>query len=226
MENVKVSVVIPARNEAPTIRNIIREAKNYASEVLVIDGNSQDDTRKIAEEEGAKVFQDAGKGKGIAVRLAIEKVQGDIIVFIDADGSHDPKDIPKLILPIALKDEADMVIASRNKGGSDELQGDTDKCLRQIGSEIIVLIVNLRWKQRLTDIQNGFRAIKTNVARSLNLKEKITSIEQEMVMKALKKGYRIAEIPSHEYKRKYGTSAVVLREVWIRFVYSLIKNLF
>ena len=89
MENVKVSVVIPARNEAPTIRNIIREAKNYASEVLVIDGNSQDDTRKIAEEEGAKVFQDAGKGKGIAVRLAIEKVQGDIIVFIDADGSHD-----------------------------------------------------------------------------------------------------------------------------------------
>lgn len=226
MENVKVSVVIPARNEAPTIRNIIREAKNYASEVLVIDGNSQDDTRKIAEEEGAKVFQDAGKGKGIAVRLAIEKVQGDIIVFIDADGSHDPKDIPKLILPIALKDEADMVIASRNKGGSDELQGDTDKCLRQIGSEITVLIVNLRWKQRLTDIQNGFRAIKTNVARSLNLKEKITSIEQEMVMKALKKGYRIAEIPSHEYERKYGTSAVVLREVWIRFVYSLIKNLF
>ena len=226
MENVKVSVVIPARNEAPTIRNIIREAKNYASEVLVIDGNSQDDTRKIAEEEGAKVFQDAGKGKGIAVRLAIEKVQGDIIVFIDADGSHDPKDIPKLILPIALKDEADMVIASRNKGGSDELQGDTDKCLRQIGSEITVLIVNLRWKQRLTDIQNGFRAIKTNVARSLNLKEKITSIEQEMVMKALKKGYRIAEIPSHEYKRKYGTSVVVLRKVWIRFVYSLIKNLF
>jgi len=226
MENVKVSIVIPAKDEAPTIRDIIREAKNYAFEVLVIDGNSQDDTRKIAEEEGARVIQDTGKGKGLAIRLAIEKVQGDIIVFIDADGSHDPKDIPKVILPIALKDEADMVIASRSKGGSDELQGDIDKCMRQVGSELIVLVVNLRWKQRLTDVQNGFRAIKTNVARSLNLKEKITSIEQEMVMKALKKGYRIAEVPSHEYERKYGTSAIVLKEVWLRYVYSLIKNLF
>jgi len=76
MENVKVSVVIPAKNEALTIRDIIKEAKKYAFEVLVIDGNSQDDTRKIAEQEGAKVFQDAGTGKGKAVTLGIEEAQG------------------------------------------------------------------------------------------------------------------------------------------------------
>ncbi len=226
MAKSKISVVIPAKNEAPTIRSIIKEARNYAYEVLVIDGNSQDATRKIAQEEGATVLPDSGTGKGKAVRLGIEKAQGDIIVFIDADGSHDARDIPKLIRPITSKDEADMVIASRGKGGSDELQGDIDKCLRLIGSTIINLIINVRWKQNLTDTQNGFRAIKTEVAQSLNLREKITTIEQEMVIKALKKGYKISEISSHEYARRYGTSVIRLKKVWPRYVYSLIKNLF
>ena len=226
MENVKVSVVIPAKNEATTIRDIIKESKKYAFEVLVIDGNSQDATRKIAEEEGAKVFQDSGTGKGKAVRLGIEKAQGDIIVLIDADGSHDARDIPKLVAPIGLKDGVDMVIGSRGKGGSDELHGDIDKCIRLLGSIIINLLINLMWGQKLTDVQNGFRAIKASVAKSLNLKENITTIEQEMVMKSLKKGYRIGEIPSHEYERKHGTSAIVLKKVWFRYIYSLIKNLF
>lgn len=225
MKNVKVSAVIPAKNEAATIKDIIKEAKKHAFEVLVIDGNSQDATKKIAEEERAKVFQDSGTGKGKAIRLGIEKAQGDIIVFMDADGSHDVRDIPKLILPIVLN-KADMVIASRGKGGSDELQGDIDKCMRLVGSAIINLAINLRWKQKLTDAQNGFRAIKTSVAKSLNLKENITTIEQEMVMKALKKGYRISEIPAHEYERKYGASVIVLRKVWFRYVFSLIKNIF
>lgn len=226
MENVKVSVVIPAKNEAATIRDIIKEAKKYAFEVLVIDGNSQDATRKIAEEEGAKVFPDSGTGKGKVVRVGIEKAQGDIIVLIDADGSHDARDIPKLVAPIGLKDGVDMVIASRGKGGSDELQGDIDKCIWLLGSVIINLLINLRWGQKLTDVQNGFRAIRASVAKSLNLKENITTIEQEMVMKSLKKGCKIGEIPSHEYERKHGTSTIVLKKVWFRYIYSLVKNLF
>ena len=226
MENVKISVVIPAKNEAATIRDIIKEAKKYAFEILVIDGNSEDDTRKIAKEEGAKIFQDSGTGKGKAIRLGIEKAEGDIIVFMDADGSHDPKDIPNLVLPIALKNEADMVIGSRGKGGSDELQGNIDKCLRLVGSAIINLTINLRWKTELTDAQNGFRAIRTNVARKLKLKSNITTIEQEMVMKALKKGYKISEVPTHEYERKYGTSVIVLKNVWLKYVWSLFKNIF
>ena len=226
MQNARVSVIIPAKNEEPTIRDIIRGAKKYAYEVLVIDGNSQDDTKKIAEEEGAKVIQDSGTGKGKAIRLGIEKAQGDIIVFMDADGSHNTEDIPKLLLPIVLNDEADMVVGSRGKGGSDELQGDIDKCMRLVGSAIINLVINLRWNQKLTDAQNGFRAIKTDAVRSLNLKENITTIEQEMVMKTLKKGYRIKEVPTHEYARKYGKSVIVLRQVWVRYVYTFIKYLF
>ena len=226
MKDMKISLVISAKNEAPTIRDVIKKSKKYVSEILVIDGNSTDDTKKIAEEEGAKIFQDNGIGKGKAIRLGIDKVKGDIIVFMDADGSHDPNDIPKLIIPIAIKDEADMVIGSRGKGGSDELHGDTDKCLRLVGSAIITLIVNLRWNQRLTDIQNGFRAVKTDVVKALNLKENTTTIEQEMAMKALKKGYRISEVPTHEYERKYGTSVIDLKKIWFKYIYCTIRDIF
>ena len=221
----KVSVVIPARNEAPTIREIIQGVKKYAFEVVVIDGNSKDDTANIAKEEGATVYQDEGKGKGLAIRLAIEKVKGDIIVFIDADCSHDTEDVPRLIAPMLSDEKADMVVGSRGKGGSDELQGDVDMCMRHIGGEIINLLIDLRWKVRLTDVQNGLRAIKTSVARSLDLQEKITTIEQEMIMKALKKGYKISEIATHEYARKCGTSVIDLKKVWFRYVYTLFKYL-
>ncbi|MBN1871807.1 MAG: glycosyltransferase family 2 protein [Candidatus Omnitrophica bacterium] len=221
----RISVVIPAKNEAPTIRNIILEAKKYAYEILVVDGLSGDDTRAISRNEGARVCQDSGRGKGIAIRLGIEKARGDIIVFMDADGSHDPKDIPHLVQPIA-DGKADMVIASRGKGGSDELQGDMEKTLRLLGSVIINLIINIRWRQKLTDVQNGFRAIKTNMAQTLNLRENITTIEQEMVMKALKLGFKIEEIPSHEYARKTGVSAIVLSKVWLRYIFTALKYLF
>jgi dolichol-phosphate mannosyltransferase len=226
MKDKKVSVVIPAKNEGPTIREIIKESQKHAWEVLVIDGNSQDATPQICQEEGVRVVKDEGTGKGKAIRLGIKKAKGDVVVFLDADGSHDPKDIPKLIKPIMAKDGADIVIASRGKGGSDELHGDIDKCLRLAGSAIINLIVNLRWNQRLTDVQNGFRAIKKDVAQDLDLKEDITTIEQEMVIKALKKGYRIAETASHEYERKYGASVIVLRKVWLKYIWCLLKNIF
>jgi hypothetical protein len=95
--------------------------------------------------------------------------------------------------------------------------------LREVGSHIITVGINHRFKTKLTDSQNGFRAIKKEVASNLNLKENITTIEQEMIIKALKKGYRLKEVPAHEYKRKYGESVIKLRNVWFRYVYSWLK---
>ena len=152
-------------------------------------------------------------------------MRGDIIVFIDADGSHDPDDIPELIKPI-IEGRVDHMTASRMRGGSDELHGDFSKFFRMMGSDIITLGINYRFNVRLTDCQNGFRAIKTEVARKLDLKENITTIEQEMIIKTLKKGYSMGEIPSHEYERKYGESCISLQKVWFRYVYSWLKYLF
>ncbi len=225
MPHNKISLIICCKNEAKTLGGVIKKARQYADEILVIDGHSQDKSRELAKKLDCKVFLDERRGKGDGIRKGIEKAKGDILVFIDADGSHEPRDIPVLINPIK-KGKADLVIGSRGKGGSDELHGDFEKMLRLIGSSIITLIINLRFKVQLTDSQNGFRAIKKKVARDLKLTENITTIEQEMLIKVLKKGYRVLETPSHEYARKIGKSHINLLKMGSRYVWSLIKNIF
>jgi glycosyltransferase involved in cell wall biosynthesis len=220
----KISIVIPTKDEEATVADIIEGCKPYGDEILVIDGHSKDNTASIAQSLGVKVYLDNQRGKGAAIRAAITKVTGDIIVFIDADGSHSPSDIPKLVGPI-LAGQCDHVTGSRMKGGSDELHGDLGKFIRMLGSDIITLGINYRFNVRLTDSQNGFRAIRTEVARRLNLKENITTIEQEMIMKTLKLGYRILEVPAHEYARRAGHSKVNVKKVAWRYVYCWLKNL-
>ncbi len=221
----KISVVIPALNEEHTIAEIIEGAKPYADEILVVDGHSQDRTREVAEALGVRVILDNRKGKGEALRHSLNFATGDILVFIDADGSHDPGDIPLLVEPIK-KGEADHVSGSRLTGGSSELHGGFDECFRLMGSSFITACINWRFKVRLSESQNGFRAIRADVMRQLGLVEDITTIEQEMIIKTLKKGFRMAEVPSHEHVRKMGYSKISLRKVWFRYVYSMIKYLF
>jgi len=221
----QVSVVIPTRNEEQMIKEIIKGCLPFGDEVLVIDGHSTDRTREIAQACGGRVVLDNGKGKGDGLRVAFREAKGDIVVFIDADGSHDPKDIPAIIKPIK-EGKADLVVGSRMRGGSDELHGDIGKFIRVVGSDIITLSINYRFGVRLTDSQNGFRAIRRKVGLDLDLTENIFTIEQEMIMKALKKGYKTGEVPSHEYQRKFGQSGIVVWKVAHRYVWCLIKNLF
>ena len=220
----RVTVVVPTRDEEGLVGEIIDAVRPSCDEVLVVDGHSKDRTREIAAAHGARVVLDHGKGKGEALRLALEEATGDIVVFIDADGSHDPRDIPALVAPIAAG-QADMVIGSRGRGGSDELHGTFEQLIRYIGSQIIMLGINYRWNVRLTDSQNGFRAIRRDVGRSLGLTSNLTTIEQEMMMKALKNGFRVSEIPSHEYERRWGTSKVVVWKLWFAYVWSFLRNL-
>jgi dolichol-phosphate mannosyltransferase len=220
----RVTVCIPARNEESNIAEVISKARRWADEILVVDGHSHDATRQIAESLGARVVTDRKRGKGDALRVGAESAQYEIVVFMDADGSHDADDIPALIEPIRHGD-ADLVIGSRGRGGSDELHGNLEKLLRLLGSDIILIGINWRFKCELTDSQNGFRAIRRDVMLKLNTQENITTIEQEMTMRALKLGFRIGEVPSHEYARKSGESTIKLRRVWFRYIYSFLKNL-
>lgn len=220
-----VTLVIPARNEARNICEAIERSLPFCDELIVVDGHSTDGTRDLAEDYGVRVVLDNKKGKGDAIRVGAQAAQHNIVVFMDADGSHDPADIPFLTEPIK-QNQADLVIGSRGRGGSDELHGDIEKLMRMVGSDIILIGINLRWKQKLTDSQNGFRAIRRDVINSLGLKENITTIEQEMTMKCLKKGFTVSEVPTHEYSRKHGDSTIKLRKVWFRYIYSFIKHLF
>jgi dolichol-phosphate hexosyltransferase len=220
----RVTVVIPTKDEEGILGEMIDACRPHADEILVVDGHSRDRSPEIAVAHGARVIVDNGRGKGEALRLAIAAATTGIVVFIDADGSHEPADIPRLVEPIRA-DRADLVIASRGKGGSDELHGTIEQFIRYVGSQLIMLAINYRWHVRLTDSQNGFRAIRTDVARRLELTSNVTTIEQEMLMKALKRGYRVGEIASHEYERRWGRSKVVVWKLWHAYLWSVFRNL-
>ncbi len=220
-----ITVVICTLNEAATVGDVITHSRRYSNDILVVDGHSRDNTVSIARSLGARVIFDHKKGKGDAIRTAIPHIKREITVFMDADGSHDPDDIPALVQPL-LEDKADHVSGSRLMGGSSELHGGFDECLRLMGSSFITACINHRFGVKLSESQNGFRAIRTDVLKSLGLRENITTIEQEMIIKTLKKGYRMAEVPSHEYKRKAGYSKIDLKKVAFRYVYSMIKYLY
>ena len=212
----RISLVIPVLNEEEGLAALIEKACPYAGEVIVIDGHSTDRSAAVAAACGALVHYDNRKGKGEALRSVIPLVTREITVFIDADGSHDPDDIPALVRPI-IDGTADHVSGSRLMGGSSELHGGFDEFFRLMGSSLITACINQRFRVRLTESQNGFRAIRTAVLRELDLRENITTIEQEMIIKTLKKGYRMAEVPSHEHKRKAGNSKIRIGRVWFRY---------
>ena len=219
-----LTVVVPARDEAPTIGPVVTRCRQLAHEVLVVDGGSHDGTADLARAAGARVIRDHGRGKGDAIRTAIDAVRTSIAVFIDADGSHDADDIPRLVAPIR-EGRADHVSASRLLGGSSELHGGFDEFFRLAGSAFITACINRRFGVRLSDSQNGFRAIRTDVLRRLGLRENSTTIEQEMVIKTLAGGFRLIEVPSHEWPRRFGESHIRLWRVAPRYAYCLCWNL-
>ncbi|MFP4087767.1 MAG: glycosyltransferase family 2 protein [Desulfobacteraceae bacterium] len=223
--NPNLTVIIPTLNEAETLGEIIRACRMSSDDILVVDGHSTDQTAAIARANDARVIFDHRKGKGEAIRTAIPHIRRDITVFVDADGSHDPFDIPRLIAPI-VDGDADHVSGSRLLGGSSELHGGFDECFRLMGSSFITACINHHFGVRLSESQNGFRAIRTEVLRALDLRENITTIEQEMIIKTLKKGYRMAEVPTHEKIRKAGYSKISVRRVAFRYVWSLVKYLY
>jgi len=219
-----VTVVIPTKNEEGLIAEIVDAVRPHAAEILVVDGHSTDRTREIAAAMGARVVLDAGRGKGEALRRSFVEARYDVLVFIDADGSHDPRDIPRLVEPIR-RGDAELVIGSRTRGGSDELHGTAEQLLRYIGSQLIMLAINYRWQVRLTDSQNGFRALRRDAARALGLRSNLTTIEQEMLMRALKCGCRVVEVPSHEFERRWGVSKVSVWRLWWAYLWSLLRNI-
>ncbi len=220
-----VTAVIAAKQEGRTIADIVCRTQRYAGEVVVVVGHSVDGTAEIAARSGAVVLCDGGKGKGEAIRRAIPRLMTPITVFLDADGSHDPEDIP-LLVELIVADRADHVSASRLRGGSSELHGGFDEFFRLAGSSFITACINWRFGCGLSESQNGFRAIRTSVLRQLHLCENTTTIEQEMIMKTLRGGWRMAEVPSHEHPRAYGTSHISVWRSAPRYCYSLGKYLF
>lgn len=226
LPDLEVTAVIPARNEESTVGDVVRECLHYAGKVIVVEGGSTDRTAEVAMKAGALVVSDQGLGKGAALRLAVGHVDTPICVFVDADGSHDPIDIPLLVAPIKAG-LAEHVTGSRLLGGSDELHGGGDEFLRLAGSAFITYLINRRFGTSLSDSQNGFRAIRTDVFRRLDLRSRHTTIEMEMIMATLVSGFTLTEVPTHERPRAAGYSKISLSSpaTWAAYGWQLVTGL-
>ena len=219
----RVAAVILARNEEATIAEVVSRTLPYVHEVVVMDGHSRDCTRELASAAGARVVLDPGRGKGSGTRLSLDVVDADVVVFIDADGSHDPADIPKLAMPIVAR-EAELCVGSRFAGGSEELSVSIGQLVRSIGNISMNIAINKRWNVLLTDTLNGFRAVRRSAVRAVALTEDTHTIEQEMVMKMLRAGYRVVNRPTHERARRAGQSHINIWREWPKFVWCVLVN--
>ncbi|RAP48768.1 MAG: glycosyl hydrolase [Methanosphaera sp. rholeuAM6] len=186
-----VAVLLPAYNEEVAIASMILLSSQYATEVIVIDDGSTDRTKQISELAGATVLSHkTNKGKGVALKTGFDYAKDfDIIVTIDADGQHNPSEIPLLIEPIA-NDEADLVNGSRYINGHET---STPK-YRRIGQTVLDTATNIAAGVIITDSQSGFRAFSSKCFKYFNFNPEGFGIESDMLIEAANNNLRILEV--------------------------------
>jgi glycosyltransferase involved in cell wall biosynthesis len=208
MENLTVSVVIPAYNEEKSIENVISrtektlEALNLPYEVIVVDDGSTDKTRFLAERHKVTVLSNGNNhGKAYALRRGLEDINGELVVTMDADGSHRPEEIKCLIEP--LMRGADVVMGSRFLNKRDM---DSTKKLHILGNKLFNLLIRILTKHYITDSQTGFRAFKRKVLNEVEITCEGYAVETELTVKSLKNGFVVQEQPITFEKRVDGCS--------------------
>ncbi len=174
----KVSAVIPAYNEEETIGEVVGKTLRYVDEVIVVDDGSLDETAERAYEAGARVVK-LGENRGIlqATVRGFREADGEIIVTLDADGQHNPDEIPRLLEPI-LRDEADLVLGRRPR-------------LPHLSERILTYLTGL--KVPVQDASTGFRALRRWVAEGMKLKG--SCLCGILILEAHRIGARITEVP-------------------------------
>ncbi|WP_428955677.1 glycosyltransferase family 2 protein [Streptomyces sp. cg35] len=199
----RVSVVIPAMNEAENLPYVFKTLPEWIHEVVLVDGNSTDDTVEVARDLWPEVVvvPQSGKGKGDALITGFEACSGDIIVMVDADGSADGQEIVSYVS--ALVSGADFAKGSRfaNGGGTDDMTP-----IRKLGNWALCSVVNAKFGARYTDLCYGYNAFWRHCLDEIDLDCTGFEVETLMNIRVVKAGLRVQEIPSHEYLRIHGAS--------------------
>jgi glycosyltransferase involved in cell wall biosynthesis len=198
------SIVIPALNEAESIGHVLAAVPmEWTREILVVDGGSTDETVAISEQAGARVIHEGRRGYGRACHSGLIAASGKVVVFLDADGADDPRHLPELLAPV-VSGQADLVLGSR-------LAGDMDRgampWTQWLGNYLAALMFRWIYRLPITDL-SPFRAGWRDKLLTLDLQEMTYGLPTEMIAKAARRGWKIAEIPVSYHVRRGGKSKI------------------
>jgi len=197
-----IAVLVPCYNEELTIRDVVlsfREQLPHAK-VYVFDNNSTDRTIEEAKVAGAIIASERRQGKGYVVQSMFGRVDADVYVMVDGDGTYPAAEIHKLLAPV-LADEADMVVGSRLHEQSDS----QFKSLNRFGNRMFLSFVRSTFKVEITDMLSGYRVFSRNFVKGVPLFGGGFETETELTIKALERGYRIVEVPVNLTARPSGS---------------------
>ncbi len=208
----KLSIIIPCYNEKNTIEIILKKIyeslENYQIlnyEIVIVDDFSNDGTKQLLNNLIRKnklniFFHEKNLGKGAAIQTALKYISGDIVLIQDADLEYDPHDYNKLLVPF-FEANADVVYGSRFLGGGKYVR--IHFFWHYLANKILTFVCNLFINLNLTDMETGYKVFKSNVLKSIELKEKTFSFEPEVTIKLSKKNYKFFEVPITYNGRSY-----------------------
>jgi len=221
----RVSLVIPAHNEAPTIAGVIEAARAALpglGEILVVDDGSTDGTAQVAQSVGVRVTRlEPNRGKGEALRVGIDEASCEILAFIDADGQDDPAEFPRLLA--AMIPGVAMVIGSRFIG---TLYDGSITRSHHFGNLAITRIFNLLYGTRITDTQAGFRLVRRSALDPTLLRAMRYEIETELCLHVVKRGGRVVEVPVTRAPRGGGASGFETARDGLRIMRRMVVGRF
>ncbi|HYU72660.1 MAG TPA: glycosyltransferase family 2 protein [Ktedonobacteraceae bacterium] len=198
-----ISVVIPAMNEAKNLPHVLPHLPSIVSEVILVDGNSSDDTVAVAMQlyPSIRIIKQVGKGKGAALKEGFTASTGDIIVMLDADGSADPDEIERFVA--ALLQGYDFAKGSRfsKGGGSHDIT-----FLRRLGNDMLSRLVNLLFGTRFSDLCYGYNAFWRHCLEYVEIDCDGFEVETLINLRMHKAALKTIEVPSFEHPRLYGQS--------------------
>jgi glycosyltransferase involved in cell wall biosynthesis len=203
---VRVAVLIPCYNEERTIADVVIQfrAQLPNAAIYVFDNNSSDQTVARAQAAGAQIFHERRQGKGYVTQSMFRQIDADMYVIVDGDGTYPADAVHRLLAPI-LSDEADMVVGSRLHAESKS----EFKQLNAMGNRLVLAVLNLIFRVKLTDILSGYRAFNRKFVKRLPLFGGGFEIETELTIKAIERGFRIVEIPINLTHRPPGSHSKI-----------------
>ena len=216
----KLSVIIPVYNEEQIIGTVIKEVYNVLGsgddvEVIVVDDGSTDRTAQVIGETGARIIKHPyRKGNGAAIKTGIRNASGDVFVFMDGDGQHNPQDIPRLLEPIG---DYDLVIGARTKKSESPRY-------RKLANAVYNVFASYLTNFQVEDLTSGFRAIKADLARKCcHLLPNTFSYPSTMTLALINAGYSVKYVPVRVSQRQTGSSKINPLQDGFRFLVIMIR---